>query len=144
MRKHIKPVLNVQRKNNSMKTFSQFLYYAIVGVITNAIGYSLFLVMTYFGVDTKLAASVLYLFCATLSFFGNKRYTFNKMGGSLAAFYFMITYSLGYLINMALLIYFVDHLKFPYYEIEAIAIIIVSAFIFMTSKLFIFRDARKL
>lgn len=137
-------LIQMINSTNTMVLF-QFVNYLVIGLFTNTIGYVAFLTLTYFGVEIKLAASCLYLLCAILSFIGNRNFTFNKKGSfSLTDFYFLLTYLLGYLINMVLLIYFVDQMRYPYSIIEAIAIVVVSIFIFLTSKLFIFSDTRKL
>lgn len=120
-------------------TVVQFILYAIIGVAANALGYLVFLVMTYYSLEPKIAATCLYLFCATLSFFGNKRITFNEKGHFSAVFFrYLLAYFTGYLINIMMLVVLTDHLGCPYYLIQAIAIITVAGFLFVSLKLFVF------
>jgi hypothetical protein len=58
----------------------KFVRYVIVGVSSNLTGYLVYLALTLAGVGPKLAMSLLYGFGATLSYFGNRRWTFHHDG----------------------------------------------------------------
>lgn len=119
----------------------QFIYYVAIGISTNAFGYVIFLLMMYFGLGPKLAATLLYLFCVSISFYSNWKLTFNGSGTfSKVSSRFLVTHLAGYFINFCLLLIFVDYLGYSQYSIEAIAIIIVAGFIFIAFKLFVFAD----
>ena len=76
----------------------------MVGVAQNLLGYLMYILVTYLGMSPVLAISILYPFGATLSFFGNKKYTFQATHkNSLPALKFAFVHFLGYLINVIIL-----------------------------------------
>lgn len=122
-------------------SFLQFVYYITIGTVTNVLGYVLFLLMTYLGLGPKMAVTILYFFCASISFYSNWQLTFNGSGSfSKVGTRFLITHLAGYFINFCLLVIFVDYLGYSQYPIEAMAIVIVAAFIFIAFKLFVFAN----
>lgn len=119
----------------------QLVRYAVVGVITNAAGYLVYLLITYLGVVPKVAMSILYVVGVIASFFGNKRLTFSYNGGVLGAgVRHLIVYMLGYFLNLGLLIMFVDHFGYPHQFVQGLAIFVTAAFLFVTLKHFVFRS----
>ncbi|WP_115707527.1 GtrA family protein [Legionella sainthelensi] len=121
------------------KTAMQLLYYGVSGIAINVLGYFIFLLMTHFNMAPKIAMTMIYLFCALGSYLSNWRLTFKGSGSfSSTSIRFLITHISGYSINLLLLLIFVDYLGYSYYEIQAIAIIIVAAYLFIVFKLFVF------
>jgi putative flippase GtrA len=119
--------------------FRQVFRYGVVGLLTNLTGYGIYLLLTYGGTDPKITMSTLYLIGAMLSFFGNRRITFAHTGSRpQAALRFGVAYFLGYLLNLALLIVFVDKLGCRHQLVQAISIFVVAAFLFLSLKLFVF------
>jgi putative flippase GtrA len=119
--------------------FRQIVRYGVVGLLSNLTGYSIYLLLTYMGTDPKITMSALYLIGATVSFFGNRRITFSHAGsGPKAAIRFGLVYFLGYLLNLTLLIVFVDKLGYPHQLIQAISIFSVAALLFLSLKFFVF------
>lgn len=51
---------------------------------------------------------------------------------------YIIAHCFGYLINLVILIIFVDELGFVHQWVQAIAIVIVAAFLFLAFKFFVF------
>ncbi|MGC1182738.1 GtrA family protein [Legionella sp.] len=129
----------ISRKNTS--TQIQLLYYGIIGLLTNALGYFLFVLLTYVGVGAKISVTCLYLLCALLSFLSNWRITFNQFGAFLVTgVRFIAAHLVGYLINFIILLVFVDGLNYPAYKIEAFAIIMVAGYMFIAFKFFVFSN----
>ncbi len=125
----------------STRTKMQLLYYGIIGLLTNALGYFLFVMLTYLGVGAKVSATCLYLLCAFLSFLGNWRITFNQFGTfAETGVRFIAAHLVGYSINFIMLLVFVDGLNYPVYIIEAFAIIMVAGFMFIALKFFVFSN----
>jgi len=125
--------------NSSKKTVLQLIRYGIVGVINNIVGYLIFLIITFFGAQPKVAMTILYFSGMFISYFSNKYWTFAYQGNLLAtSIRFFITYLLGYLLNLGLLVLFVDYLNYPYQIIQGFAIFIVAAFVFIAFKFFVF------
>jgi len=117
----------------------QLLSYAMVGVLSNLAGYALYLLLTHLGCTPKLTMTMLYAAGATIGFFANRRFTFRHDGHvGATGIRFMVAHALGYLLNLALLLIFVDVLGFAHQIVQAIAIVVVALFLFMLFRLFVF------
>ena len=123
---------------NSLTTIiSQITSYSMVGVAQNLLGYFMYILVTFLGMSPVLAISILYPFGATLSYFGNKKYTFQATHkNSLSALKFIFVHFLGYLINVIILKVFVDYFGFQHQFIQFIAMLFIAIFLFITMKFF--------
>jgi putative flippase GtrA len=129
---------------NYKSTVIQLFYFGLIGIISNVSSYLIFLLVTSYRIGPKLAMTGLYIFCALISYFCNWRLTFKGSGSfKTTGFRFVCAHFLGYLINFLLLLVFVDYLDYPYYAIEAIAIIVVAGCLFLAFKFFVFTSAEK-
>jgi len=118
----------------------QLLRYAVVGVTSNVTGYLVYLLVTHLGMEPKVAMSFLYALGATIGYFGNSSFTFSYKGGFLeSGIRYGMAHSLGYVLNLALLLVFVDIFEYPHQLVQAIAVFIVAAFLFVAFKFFVFR-----
>ena len=123
------------------KHISQLFSYGMIGIAVNLAAYLSYLFVTYLGGTPKLTMSVLYVVTAFVSFLGNKKLTFAHRGGLLGSgLRFSIAHFFGYLINLGLLFVLVDKYGYPHQAVQICAIIIVAIFLFLTFKLFVFRD----
>ena len=120
----------------------QLIRYGIVGVLSNAIGYSLYLAITSLGVGPKYTMTGLYFVGATIGFLGNRKWAFSYKG-KLAAnvVRYSVTHVLAYTINLLLLILLVDKMGFPHQKVQAFAIVIVAGFLFVMFRLFVFSQS---
>ena len=126
-------------KNRS--SVSQLFRYAIVGLANNIAGYMVYLLITYLGATPKISMTLLYTVGATVGFWGNRRLTFAHQGSVLGAgVRYLIAHCFGYLINLAILIVLVDQLGYAHQWVQAIAIFVVAAFLFLAFKFFVFPD----
>ena len=119
----------------------QFLRYALVGVLSNASGYLIYLLVTWLGVGPKLTMTLLYGVGATVGYFGNRHWTFSYRGDvwtSVAKY--MAVHLCGYAINFFMLFYFVDKLGYPHQWVQAVAVVVVAAFLFTMFRGFVFRQ----
>lgn len=121
------------------RSVTQFFRYGLVGIASNLSGYLLFLLITDWGTGPKIAMTLLYVVGATTGFFGNRQWAFAHNGALLGsgARYFM-AHVLGYLINLFMLFIFVDRLGYSHQWVQAGAIIVVAAFLFVVCKYFVF------
>ncbi|VVN03272.1 GtrA family protein [Pseudomonas fluorescens] len=120
--------------------FHQLIRYICVGLISNATGYAIYLFLTYLGLSPKLAMSLLYITIAGFSFFGNKKITFMYNGHFWGAgMRYVVAHLIGYLINLAILIFFSDHLGYNHAIVQATAIIVIAMYLFIALKFFVFR-----
>lgn len=118
----------------------QFIRYALVGIVSNVSGYLVYLLITYLGVPPKPAMTMLYVVGATLGFLGNHSITFNYQGRVLGAgARYIVIHAIGYLLNLSLLVIFVDRLGYSHQVVQAAAVLVVATFLFIAFKLFVFR-----
>ena len=117
----------------------QLFRYALVGIASNATAYLVYLLITSIGLSPKLAMSFLYIVGATVGFVGNRHLTFAHQGGLLGSgARYVLTHAIGYLVNLTILVVFVDHLNYPHQEVQAVAVLVVAAYLFFALKLFVF------
>lgn len=127
-------------KTRSRTLITELFSYALVGLLTNFVGYCVYLFITYAGLPPKITMTVLYAVGASISFWGNRKITFrHSQRGMGVAIRYLVTYSAGYLINLTLLYVLVDRLGYAHQAVQAAAIIIVAGFLFLTLKFVVFR-----
>ena len=126
---------------DNKKHVSQLFRYGVIGIGVNLASYLAYLSITYLGGTPKVTMSVLYVVTALVSFLGNRKLTFAYSGGFLGSgLRFSIAHLFGYLINLGLLYVLVDKFGYPHQGVQVLAIFIVAAFLFLTFKLFVFRE----
>jgi putative flippase GtrA len=119
--------------------FTQLHCYALIGIISNIAGYLLYLLITHLGVTPKITMTVLYGVGATIGFWGNRKLTFNHQGSLLGSgFRYIIAHSVGYSINFLMLTFMVDSMGYSHQWVQALAILVVALFIFISFKLYVF------
>ena len=125
------------------RTARQFLSYTLIGVLVNVFGYLLYLLLTHFTCAPKLTMTVLYSLGALISFFANRHFTFRDKGRiHSAGLRYLFAQLLGYLLNLSLLLFFVDWMSFPHQIVQALAIVVVAVFLFLLSRFFVFTQRR--
>lgn len=118
----------------------QIFRYGIVGLISNCIGYLLYLCMTYFISAPKITMTLLYVVGAAMGFFGNRKITFTHKGSLIySGKRYLLVHLGGYLINFTILATFVDKLGYAHQIVQACAILIVAVYLFFALKFFVFR-----
>ena len=119
----------------------QLIRYGVVGVVSNAAIYFIYLLITYLGVEPKTAMTLVYIIGASIGFIGNRKWTFAHRGDSYsAALRYVLAHLSGYLLNFLILFTFVDRLGYAHQWVQAVAIIIVAGFLFIVFKYFVFRE----
>jgi putative flippase GtrA len=119
----------------------QFVRFGIVGVLTNTVAYLAFLLIAYFGVEPKLAMTIVYLCSAFLGFIGHKKWSFSHEGLLLkTGMRFIVAHSLAYLLNLFLLYFFFNVLGYPYQLVQAGIIVVLAFFLYTMFKFFVFRS----
>lgn len=132
----MKNKLNQAISNVSIRQIFSFI---LIGILANLFGYGIYISLTYLGIPPKLAVTILYPIGATIGFLANRRFTFQHNGHiGMAGIRYLIVQLLGYLLNIFMLAFFVDRLGFPHQIIEALAIVVVAIFLFVSSRLFVF------
>ncbi|HKC95390.1 MAG TPA: GtrA family protein [Nitrospira sp.] len=121
-------------------TGKQLIRYAAVGIISNVTGYIVYLLATHLGMAPKFAMSVLYGVGAAIGFFVNRSLSFSYKGGMIGSgIRYLTVHSVGYVMNLTMMVVFVDNFGYPHQIIQAIAILVVAAFLFIAFKIFVFR-----
>jgi len=124
---------------SSKKTLRQFFTYSLIGLLTNVLGYSIYLILTYLWGAPKLTMTALYFVGASIGFLANRHFTFRHDGviGVTGVRYLLAQFA-GYLLNLVLLLLFVDWFNFPHQIVQAIAIVVVAIFLFVVLRVFVF------
>ncbi len=122
-----------------MRTVWQFARYATIGVLSNALLYGGYLLLTRHGIGHKTAMSMVYLVGTLVTFSFNRHWTFaygGRAGGAL--FRYFSTYATGYLFNLLALWLLSDYVGFPHQAVQAVLILLTAALIFLLQKLWVF------
>lgn len=124
-------------------SIAQLIRYTFVGIVSNLVGYLIYLLITYLGGAPKITMTLLYGVGAAIGYIGNRNFTFAHKGSLLGpGIRYFIAHFLGYFINLAILIIFVDQFGYAHQWVQAVAIFVVASFLFIAFKFFVFRDMR--
>lgn len=123
-------------------TVRQFLRFAVVGVVSNAVLYAGYLLLTSLGMGAKSAMSLVYVTGVALTFLINKRWTFSlQAGGSKPFVRYCFSYLGGYVLNLLTLHVFVSVLGFPHQVVQGFALVEVAVILFVLHKFWVFRPS---
>jgi putative flippase GtrA len=132
-------ISNIFKKSSLL----EFLRYGIVGIFFNALGYSLYIVLTLYWLSPFLAVAIFYPISVTISYFAHRKHTFKRHNVKFKAINFIryfIIYITGYIINLTMIIIFYNYLHIPHQIVQLVAIFIVAIFLFIAVKLFVFTE----
>ena len=123
-----------------MTMLRQIVRFGVAGVLTNAAGYTVYLLLTVAaGFEPKRTMTVLYGVGVLLSFAANRYWVFGNNDRLGPAFRrFLLGHMLGYATNWLLLWCFVDRLGYPHYLVQAAAIGVVAGMMFFFMRWFVF------
>ncbi len=123
-----------------MKWSKEIVRYAAVGAAANFVGFSLYVVFTTLGLSPVLTISIFYPLYIGLTFFLNKKWSFNHNGRiSTSAVRYLIAYVGCYALNVSVLKFFCGYLGYSHLVIQAIAIPVIALLLFVTQKYWVFR-----
>lgn len=124
----------------NVRVLTELLRYSLVGVVSNVAGYVLYLLVTAYWLEPREAVSLLYFAGMLISFIGNRSFTFAYKGSTVrSGIRFIALYIMGYFMNLALLFVMVDRLGYAHELVQAVAIVVVAAFLFLGQKLLVFK-----
>ena len=122
-------------------THGQLIRYGIVGIVSNALAYLLYLAITVAGIEHKIAMTLVYVMGVAQTFVLNKRWTFRHDGAHKPAFVrYCLSYALGYLVNLLVLYVLVDRLGYAHQIVQGVMIIALAAMLFLLQKFWVFRE----
>lgn len=118
---------------------AQLFRYALVGIVSNLAGYLIYIGVTWFGVEPKIAVSLLYPVAVLVAYFGHVRYTFadseNSSGGVLR---YVLAHVVGFIMNLSLLYILHDLMGAPHQLVQLLAIFLVAGVLFLLFKYYVF------
>ena len=118
----------------------QFLRYATVGLVSNGVIFLLYLTLTAAGMEHKIAMTLLYAVGVAQTFLFNKRWSFKQEGEYGPEFIrYCLAYSLGYILNLIVLMVVVDRLGYPHQIIQGVMIFLLAVLLFLLQKFWVFR-----
>lgn len=119
----------------------QILKYYTLGAFINFIGYLFYLFFLKVKIDYKIAASVLYIAGAIVSFFLNRKLVF-KSSNSLKSgvIKHVVMLASGYFLNISILYFFVDIKKLDSKIVILFSTVIVSIYFYVFNKYFVHKS----
>jgi putative flippase GtrA len=118
----------------------QIIKYGIIGIGSNAALFVLYLLLTFYGMEPKVAMSLLYISGVSLTYLLNHRWTFTNTHVDRKSFSrYLAVYISGYILNFFSLYFFVDVLALPHQVIQGIMIIIIACLTFTLLRLWVFK-----
>lgn len=119
----------------------QFVRYCIVGVVSNAMLYALYLAATAAHVPPKMAMSGIYFVGVLQTFYFNKRWSFRDKGPDATTLIrYIVAYGTGYALNYILLVVFVDQWGIAHQYVQGAALVLVAVYLFGLQRFWVYRD----
>jgi putative flippase GtrA len=117
----------------------QIIRYGIVGVLNNLLGYFIYLLVTYFWLDPKVAITLLYPVGATTAYFGHSKYSFSRQRTKKnAPWRYIAAHLICYSVNYLMLYILWERFNFPHQAVQAGAIFVCAGILFILFKYFVF------
>jgi putative flippase GtrA len=121
----------------------QLIRWLIVGVLSNAVLYAIYLLLTAWWLIPAAAMTTVYVLGVLLGFLAHRRWSFEHKGSARPAMVrYVAAYLLGYLVNLGGLEAGVRILGIRHELVQAVMIVVVAALMFLLQKHYVFADAR--
>lgn len=129
------------RMHTQHATARQLWRYMITGLAANGLLYACYLMLSAH-MGHKVAMTVTYCASVLCTFIFNRRWTFSHRGrAGIALFRYVVTYAIGYIINLLALSLLVDVAGLPHQAVMAALIVISAGMIFFAQKYWVFPAA---
>lgn len=129
---------------SSTMYWRQLLRFGVVGLSANAVGYLLYAALTHLGLSPQATVLVLYPIGALLGYLGNKRLTFGHRGEWWSSGWrYVLVQAMGMGINLLMLWIFVDLAGIHHHWVQAAAIFVVAAYLFVAMRWYVFAPRSK-
>lgn len=113
--------------------------YLLVGLVSNLLLYFVYLALTSMGMGPKISMTLLFVIGTCQTFVFNKKWTFEHPGSVRRSFpRYFAAYGGCYLLNFVLLLVLVDRLQWPHQWVQAAAIILNAALLFILQRFWVF------
>jgi putative flippase GtrA len=121
---------------------TQILRFGIVGLVSNAVLYGLYLLVTSMGIQHTVAMTAVFALGVVQTFVFNKRWSFTYRGPrGRAMLRYLIAYAAAYAINLTAMLLLVDVEGFSHRVVQAVMVVVVALFLFLAQRLWVFRSA---
>ena len=118
---------------------NQLLRYGIVGVMLNAALYGAYLLLTNAGTGSRLAMTLTYASGVLIGFLLNRQITFRYQGRNSGALTrYIVSYVVGYLVNLGVLWVLVDHLGFRHEWVQGGVVVTLPVLLFALQRYWVF------
>ena len=112
-----------------------------MGLVSNAVLFILYLLMTNAGVGPKISATVAYVLGVLQTFVFNRSWSFRSVATPGPAFVrYVLLYSGGYVANMLILAVFVDRAGYRHQWVQGVTILALAVISFVLQKFWVFRE----
>jgi putative flippase GtrA len=119
----------------------QFMRYIIIGVLLNATLYAFYLLLTHTLMGSRAAMSITYCAGVLIGFVLNRKITFSFRGRDTGAlFRYIVSYSVGYVVNFIGLWLFVDLAGFAHELVQGGMIVTLAFMFFALQKWWVFAE----
>jgi putative flippase GtrA len=119
---------------------SEKLRFIISGILSNAIGFSLYLIFVEFGMHPKTSMSVLYWTSVFFTFFVNRTFVFDsKANPLLAVSKYLSVYLMGYFFSMSFMSFLLDELTLNHVYSIIIANCLMAVYFYLMQKFLVFK-----
>jgi putative flippase GtrA len=123
-----------------MRNYFQLFKFTLVGLLSNIFLYFTYLKITSIGISPKTSMTFLYFTGMILTFYFNRSWTFkHKTKDAPALIRFVKLYSIGYFINLILLLVLVDRFGWSHQRAQGIAVFVIAIFLFFGQKIWVFK-----
>lgn len=120
-------------------TRQQLVRYGIVGLVSNAVLYVAYLLLSAAGVGHKTAMTSVYCAGVLGTFLFNRRWTFAHTGAIPGAMLrYVATYAIGYLFNVVSLVVMVDYAGLPHQWVMLVLVFACAGIIFLLQRYWCF------
>jgi putative flippase GtrA len=106
---------------------------------TNGLGYALYLLLTYNGIEPKLAATICFVAGVAVGFILNRNWSFGdptRMRHTLPRY--AVAYAIAYLVNILGLYLLVDVFGYFHQIVQLVLALVIACGLFVAQKLWIF------
>ncbi len=130
--------------NTVVPVRQQFVRYVLVGLGSNVAIYLVYLLLTSWGWNPKLAMSLLYFIGVLQTFVFNKKWAFRFNGAATPALVrYATAYALGYVVNLSTLMLLVDQMGLPHQWVQGAMIVVVAMMLFLAQRYWVFPSTAK-
>lgn len=117
----------------------QVIRYGVVGLGTNAAVYAMYLLITAQGMLPRHAIAVSYAMGASIGFLANRHWTFAHRDRVLPTLLrYLVAHGMGFGLNLGMMWLFHERLGLRHEWVQAVAIVVVAAFLFIMFRYFVF------